>query len=192
VRRDLRGTESNSYGRFLRLRSQKRIQEYLRIYQEDNADFEVYEQDFRSATKTLYAWYCKCHKEHSVVFKSLPKSVQPLVFDLHKFYLTALRPANKSLHMAEVISWIPQHLKTQYGISNFVRFSGEKEQPTSAATGTGAATGAATGTSAATRHVTTSGDTLQVTLDLPDTTDVTGATAPVSPTCDTVPVVEAV
>jgi hypothetical protein len=184
VRRDLRGTESNSYGRFLRLRSQKRVQEYLRIYQEDNADFQVYEQDFRSATKMLYAWYCKCHKEHSVVFKSLPKSVQPLVFDLHKFYLTALRPANKSLHMAEVITWIPQHLKTQYGISNFVRFSGEKEQPTSVATGSA--------TTATTRHITTSGDTLQVTVDVSESADVTGATAPVSPTGDTVPVVEAV
>ena len=121
-----------------------------------------------------------------MVFKSLPKSVQPLVFDLHKFYLTALRPANKSLHMAEVISWIPQHLKTQYGISNFVRFSGEKEQPSSV---TAVSSGVA---NVSNRHVTTSGDTLQVTLDLPESADVTGATAPVSPTGDTVPVVEAV
>ena len=171
VRRDLRGTESNSYGRFLRLRSQKRVQEYLRIYQEDNQDFQGYEQDFRAATKTLYAWYCKCHKEHSVVFKSLPKSVQPLVFDLHKFYLTALRPAAKSLHMAEVIAWVPEHFKTQYGISNFVRFTGEKEQPS-----------ASSGVS--NRRVTSSGDTLQVTIDVPDSADVTGATAPVSPTRD--------
>jgi hypothetical protein len=169
VRRDLRGTESNSYGRFLRLRSQKRVQEYLRIYQEDNADFQAYEQDFRSATKTLYAWYCKCHKEHSVAFKSLPKSVQPLVFDLHKFYLTALRPANKSLHMAEVITWIPEHFKTQYGISNFVRFTGETEQPSSAATG------------GATRCVTVNGDALQVTID---GDAAVGATAPQSPSDD--------
>lgn len=120
-----------------------------------------------------------------MAFKSLPKSVQPLVFDLHKFYLTALRPANKSLHMAEVITWIPQHLKTQYGISNFVRFSGEKEQPTSV---TGVTSAAISG---ATRHVTTSGDTLQVTVDVSESTDLTGATAPQSPSGN-VPVVEAV
>jgi len=185
VRRDLRGTESNSYGRFLRLRSQKRVQEYLRIYQEDNADFQGYEQDFRAATKMLYAWYCKCHKEHSVAFKSLPKSVQPLVFDMHKFYLTALRPANKSLHMAEVITWIPEHFKTQYGISNFVRFTGETEQPSSVS---GAATGTVPATGAATRCVTANGDALQVTID---GDAAVGATAPQSPS-DNTAVVEAV
>lgn len=181
VRRDLRGTESNSYGRFLRLRSKKRVQEYLRIYQEDNQDFQGYEQDFRAATKTLYAWYCKCHKEHSVVFKSLPKSVQPLVFDLHKFYLSVLRPAAKSLHMAEVIAWVPEHFKTQYGISNFVRFTGEKEQPTSVANGSAMATHVAT------RTVTNENGALSVTI----CTEVyDGATAPVSPSRDDV--VEAV
>ena len=171
VRRQLRGTESNSFGRFLRLRSQKRVQEYLRIYQEDNQDFQGYEQDYRAATKTLYAWYCKVHKEHSVAFKSLPKSVQPLIFDLHKFYLTTLRPVNKSLHMVEVIAWIPEHFKTQYGISNFVRFAGETEQPPP---GSSAATSSI---ASPTRKVTAEGDMLRVTID----GDCAGATAPVSP-----------
>jgi len=179
VRRQLRGTESNSFGRFLRLRSQKRVQEYLRIYQEDSNDFQSFEQDYRNLTKTLYAWYCKVHKEHSVAFKSLPKSVQPLVFDMHKFYLTALRPANKSLHMTEVITWIPEHFKTQYGISNFIRFAGETEQPSVA---TGAATSAAT--SAATRTVTAEGDVIRVSIDVEH--GATGATAPVSPNENTV------
>ena len=123
VRKDLRGTESNSFGRFLRLRSQKRVQEYLRIYQEDSNDFQGFERDYRVLTKTLYAWYCKVHKEHTVVFKALPKSVQPLVFDLHKFYLSNLRPQNKTLHMVEVIDWIISYLKSPYGVPNMIRFS---------------------------------------------------------------------
>lgn len=171
VRRELRGTESNSYGRFLRLRSQKRVQEYLRIYQEDNKEFQGYEQDFRTATKTLYAWYCKCHKEHSIAFKSLPKSVQPLVFDLHKFYLTSLRPARKSLHMVEVIAWVPEHFKTQYGISNFVRFTGETEKPSSLDSGS-------MSSSIPLRRVASDGNTLTVTID---GDAAVGATAPVSP-----------
>jgi hypothetical protein len=129
VRRDLRGTESNPFGRFLRLRANKRIQEYLRIYPEDNNDFQGYERDYRSATRTLYAWYCQCHKEHSIVFKALPKSVQPLVFGLHKAYLETLRPASKSLHLAEVIEWVTEHLKTQYGVPNMIRFQKEEVQP---------------------------------------------------------------
>jgi hypothetical protein len=134
VRRDLRGTESNAFGRFLRLRANKRVQEYLRIYSEDASAFEQFEYDYRALTKTLYSWYCRCHKEHLVVFKAMPKAVQPLVFGLHKHYLDTLRPSHKTLRMAETIEWITEHLKTQYGIPNVIRFSKETEQPPESAT----------------------------------------------------------
>jgi len=180
VRKELRGTESNSFGRFLRLRSQKRVQEYLRIYQEDSQDFHGFEQDYRTLTKTLYAWYCKVHKEHSVAFKSLPKSVQPLVFDLHKFYLSTLRPANKTLRMAEVIEWVLGYLKSQYGVPNVIRFSREQEQP-AVSVGGGPLTD---------RQVVGDGDTLRVTLPLDDD-GLTGAAAPVSPRANDAVVVDA-
>ena len=129
VRRNLRGTESNPFGRFLRLRANKKVQEYLRVYAEDSAAFQGYEQEYRLATKTLYAWYCKCHKEHGLAFKALPKSVQPLVFGLHKHYLEALRPAHKTLRLTETIEWITEHLKSDYGVPNVIRLSKETEQP---------------------------------------------------------------
>ena len=158
VRRELRGTESNSFGRFLRLRSQRRVQEYLRIYQEDAAEFDGFEQEYRGLTKTLYAWYCRVHKEHSLVFKSLPKSVQPLVFDLHKFYLGTLRPSNKTLHMVEVIDWIMNYLKTPYGVPSVLRFSKETEQPpVSSSTGFNL-----------NREVVNQGENLTVTVDVAD------------------------
>jgi hypothetical protein len=174
VRRDLRGTESNSYGRFLRLRSQKRVQEYLRIYQDDSNEFHEFEQQYRGLTKTLYTWYCKVHKEHSVVFKALPKSVQPLVFELHKFYLSSLRPQNKTLRMAEVIDWVLGYLKSPYAVPNFIRFSKESEQP-AVSTGGGPLTA---------RQVVGDGDTLRVSLSIDDTDGLTGhvgAAAPLSP-----------
>ena len=129
VRRDLRGTESNALGRFLRLRAEKRVQEYLRVYPEDNEAFQEFERDYRASTKTLYAWYCRCHKEHSIAFKALPKSVQPLIFELHKFYLGTLRPQSKSLRLTEIISWITEYFKAPFGVSNMLRFMKEAEQP---------------------------------------------------------------
>ena len=129
VRKDLRGTESNPFGRFLRLRANARVQEYLRIYPEDSEAFQGFERDYRVATRTLYTWYCKCHKEHAVSFKALPKSVQPLVFGLHKTYLETLRPSGKTMHFAEVVAWITAHLKTQYGVPNVIRMSREETQP---------------------------------------------------------------
>ena len=129
VRRNLRGTESNPFGRFLRLRANRRVQEYLRVYPEDCDAFREYENDYRLATKALYSWYCKCHKEHGITFKALPKSIQPLVFGLHKHYLDTLRPENKTLRLTETIDWISEHLKTDYGIPNLIRLSKEAEQP---------------------------------------------------------------
>ena len=170
VRKELRGTESNSFGRFLRLRAQKRVQEYLRIYQEDSNDFQGFERDYRGLTKTLYAWYCKVHKEHTVVFKALPKSIQPLVFDLHKFYLSNLRPQNKTLHMVEVIDWVVTYLKSQYGVPNFIRFSKETEQCPAPSVPTGSQQ----------RQVNSDGDSLRVTIDIGDDGG-SGAVAPVSP-----------
>jgi hypothetical protein len=141
----------------------------LRIYQEDSNDFQAFERDYRSLTKTLYAWYCKVHKEHSVAFKALPKSVQPLVFDLHKFYLGTLRPSNKTLHMVEVIDWIVSYLKSPYGVPNMIRFSKETEQPPAA---NSIANGVATS-----RQVVQDGNDIRITVSIDDT----GATAPVSP-----------
>ena len=64
-----------------------------------------------------------------MTFKALPKSVQPLVFGLHKTYLETLRPAGKTMHFAEVVTWITAHLKTQYGVPNVIRLSREEVQP---------------------------------------------------------------
>jgi hypothetical protein len=91
-----------------------------------------------------------------------------LVFDLHKFYLSTLRPENKKLHLAEVISWIYTYFTTQYGISNFVRFTGEVEQPP-----------VPVAVPVAARTVTSENGSLTVTIN----TDIldNGAIAPVSP-----------
>lgn len=118
VRRELRGSESDSFARFLRLRGAKKVQEYLRVYPEDSGDFKSFEGDYRDGTRAAYRWYCKCHKEHAVKFKEMPKTVQPLVFGLHKHYLETLRPAKKTLRLPEAIEWMLENLQTPLGVGN--------------------------------------------------------------------------
>jgi len=141
VRRELRGTESNPFGRFLRLRATKKVQEYLRVYSEDSEAFQGYEETYRTTTRTLYSWYCRCHKEHLLAFKELPKSVQPMVFGLHKHYLDSLRPNRKTLRIADTIEWVCENLKSQYGVPNFIRLSKELERPPESASSYGGARG---------------------------------------------------
>ena len=70
-------------------------------------------------------------------FKSLPKTVQPLVFGLHKHYLDTLRPERKTLRIGEVIEWVLEQLKTPYGIPNMIRLSKETEEPPASTTSGG-------------------------------------------------------
>ena len=69
-----------------------------------------------------------------MVFKDLPKSVQPLVFGLHKTYLETLRPNRQTLRLSETIDWVLEHLVSEYGVPNFLRLSKETVQPPESAT----------------------------------------------------------
>jgi shikimate kinase len=76
--------------------------------------------------------------------------------------------------MAEVIDWIVEYLKSQYGVPNVIRFSKETEQP--------AASNLTDGSANSQRTVTAEGDSMRVTLSIDDNAGDTGAVAPVSPT----------
>ena len=79
--------------------------------------------------------------------------------------------------MAEVIDWIVEYLKSQYGIPNVIRFSKETEQPPAPSS---SSANNANGSSQ--RTVTEEGDSMRVTLNIDDNGGDTGAVAPVSPT----------
>ena len=78
--------------------------------------------------------------------------------------------------MLEVIDWITDYLKSQYGVPNMIRFSKEVEQPVNGSNP---------------RQVVSEGDGLRVTIDIDDD-GATGAVAPSSPLIDTAEVVHAV
>lgn len=89
--RELRGSESASLDRFLRLRAEKKISEYLKHYTEDREIFWDLEQKLRDATDQVYQGYCEVHKSRQKTLKDLPWSIQPCVFKLHSLYLEQLR-----------------------------------------------------------------------------------------------------
>lgn len=90
--RELRGAEAGSLDRFLRLRAERKVGEYLKHYAEDRAAFWEYEQKLRAATAGVLAAYNDCHKAHAVAFKDLPDAVKPAVYTLHVRWLQELRP----------------------------------------------------------------------------------------------------
>jgi hypothetical protein len=101
--RELRGAEAGSLERFLRLRAEKRVGEYLKHYSEDRTTFWGFEQKLRAVTGGVLAAYNDCHKAHAVAFKDLPEAVKPAVYMLHVKWLQELRPKGFVVRVQNVI-----------------------------------------------------------------------------------------
>ena len=104
--RSLRGSEATSVERFLRLRSEGKVTEYLKHYTEDRQSFWDFEQSLRKATQDVFASYCAVHKSHEKKLEDLPWAIKPCVFKLHSHYLEHLRPNNEKVYMKHVVELV--------------------------------------------------------------------------------------
>lgn len=101
--RGLRGSEATDVERFLRLRHEGKVVEYLKHYSEERQTFWDLEQQLRAMTKTVYDSYCEVHKTHTKKLADLPKSIQPCVFRLHSYYLSDLKPNQGAIKMKDAV-----------------------------------------------------------------------------------------
>lgn len=104
--RGLRGSEATDKDRFLRLRSESKVVEYLKHYSEDRQTFWDLEQQLRAATTIVFTAYCDVHKGHTKKLADLPKSVQPCVFRLHSQYLSEMKAKNETVKMKDVVKLV--------------------------------------------------------------------------------------
>ena len=101
--RELRGSEASDVERFLRLRREGKVMEYLKHYGEDRKAYWGYEQKLRDATDALLRAYADCHKAHAVAFKDLPEGYRPAVFQLHAKWLQELRAKGYKVRLQNAI-----------------------------------------------------------------------------------------
>jgi hypothetical protein len=105
--RTLRGSEATPLERFVRLRSESKVSEYLKHYTEERQTFWDFEQQLRKATKDVYDAYCSVHKSHEKKLEDLPWAIKPCVFKLHSHYLEHLRPNSEKVqwkHAVELVN----------------------------------------------------------------------------------------
>jgi hypothetical protein len=101
--RELRGAEANGLDRFLRLRAERKVGDYLKHYAEDRTAFWGFEQKLRAATEGVLAAYGDCHKAHAVAFKDLPTAVKPAVYTVHVKWLQEMRPKGHAVRLHTVV-----------------------------------------------------------------------------------------
>lgn len=104
--RGLRGSEATHEERFLRLRSERKIMEYLKHYTEDRQAYSNLETALRNKTSEVFQAYCSVHKSHEKKLADLPKPIQPFVFRLHAHFLEHLKPQNETVRMKDVVELV--------------------------------------------------------------------------------------
>jgi hypothetical protein len=103
--RKLRGAEAGSLERFLRLRKEGFVKQYLDYYKEDNQTFWNHEKLLRERTQQLHDFYVRVKKLKSVEFKAIPVGFRPHVYALHGKYIASL-PTAKSIDKPTVIAYV--------------------------------------------------------------------------------------
>jgi hypothetical protein len=93
--RGLRGGEALAVERFLRLRKEGKVVEYLKHYGEEREAFWELETALRTKTTEVLKAYEDVNKTRVKTFADLSPAYKPGVFMLHNYYLTHLRPENK-------------------------------------------------------------------------------------------------
>ncbi len=104
--RSLRGSESTELKRFLRLRSESKVTEYLKHYSEDRQTFWDLEQLLRKKTQDVFTGYCQVHKTREKKLEDLDWAIRPCVFKLHSHYLEHLRPNNEKVYMKHAVELV--------------------------------------------------------------------------------------
>ncbi len=114
--RALRGAEAFPIDRFLRLRSEGKVLEYLKHYGGEqsfpgtaNADqerktFWGFEQRLRARTADALSAYEQVHKAHAIKFADLPAAYKPAVHLLHVKFLEELRPKGYKVILQNAVS----------------------------------------------------------------------------------------
>jgi hypothetical protein len=88
--RTLRGAESDSFARFLRLRANGTMKEYLGYYRNESNEMWAFEQLWRSLTNDLYNSYVDMNITKKKTMKELPLPLRTHVYALHGKYLASL------------------------------------------------------------------------------------------------------
>jgi CHASE3 domain sensor protein len=101
--RELRGAEATQVDRFLRLRRERKVKEYLTHYGEERKEMWQLEETMRARTADVLAAYADVHKAHAVKFAELPEALKPAVFLLHVKWRDELREKGFKVRLQNAI-----------------------------------------------------------------------------------------
>ena len=85
--RKLKGNSFSTLYRYIELRRQKLVGEYLKYFPEDKHSFYVYSHMMNNFSETMLAYYHNCYVKKCIALKDIPQNYKTNIFLLHKVYL---------------------------------------------------------------------------------------------------------
>lgn len=103
--RQLRGNHPKEQYRYLVLRQEGRVDEYLRFYPEDRQAFEAFGKQVSAFIKQLHSSYIQARPMRGGD-DSVERHLLPHVRGLHKIYLSKLREEGRKVHRGTVTDYV--------------------------------------------------------------------------------------
>ena len=104
--RNLRGNEPKKQYRYLVLRNQGKVADYLKYYSEEKNDFDLFRKQIHNFTNSLHTNYISCYIKKSAPLKDFPYQYRSHMFQLHQEYINNLREKREVITRNFVINYI--------------------------------------------------------------------------------------
>lgn len=104
--KNLRGNYSKNQYRYLNLRREQKLYEYLRYFPEDKKNFTLYKEQLHRFTNKLYTLYIDYRVLKKIKIKEIPYEYKPLLVEIHDLYLNKNRIHKKRINRSDVINYI--------------------------------------------------------------------------------------
>ena len=104
--RSLRGNSSSAIDRFVQLYLQNLAHTYLEYYPEDATQYSFYQEIMKMMIRTIYQEYQNLHVRKTTTIDKINKMYHPHLYTIHGYYLSQLRPGNKTVTLNEVYDYI--------------------------------------------------------------------------------------
>jgi hypothetical protein len=104
--RRLRGNQPNLFYRFLELRKEDLVFEYLNYFHEDKPSFEKYNEILYKFTIELYKCYVSCYIKKEKPLLEYPSHFRTHMYMLHSMYINELKAKNENIKLKHVIQFV--------------------------------------------------------------------------------------
>lgn len=104
--RRIRGNQPKIQFRYLTLRQQNKVKDYLKYYPEDKESFLQFRKQLHIYTNTLYSNYINCFIKKQKPLREFPYKYRNHMVQLHKHYIDNLRELGKYITKGYVIQYM--------------------------------------------------------------------------------------